>query len=205
MQTTEKTRNYKHKNRQSVATKIRSTLNAERFLESVITLVAMNYDLPLSAFTSKSRKRNLVVAKQMVCTIVKEVNPIIPLNQIANALNQHHSTIIHSIKTLRTLMDSDVNVAQTYQLLRDTAMNECLNPVDGQNERYYMVNLNDCYSIRISDRKSVVLSGFTQEEAEMIGAVCSENDNLLKPVKHTNTGIFIFEEKEGGGVSNPID
>lgn len=170
-------------------------LNAEEKIESVMETVAKYKDLSDDFFAVKSRKREIVLARQMACYLIRDIDPTITYNLIAHYIGQNHATVIHAVETFGNILVNDKDVEADYEKLKNlfTSRFTATNVQTGEKTEIYTVNLNNCISVRISDRKSVVLCGYTMDEAKMLGAVCSEGETPVMPVKHTNTGMVLME------------
>lgn len=175
-------------------------LRNERIVTMMMQIVAHELGEELDIFDDKSRKRNVVIAKQMVCCSIRELDKSVPLSYIANRLKSHHSTIIYSIKTFATNILQDPDFQKLYERVMAKAR-QPFSTADTEealaNEHYY-INMNDCISIRFSNQKSVILCGYTMEEALMMSAVGGDGIEAITPRKHEKTGFYLLEGKVGG-------
>jgi len=69
-----------------------------KFIELCNSTVS-KYDL----INSKSRKRNVALERQCVCYIANKVFKL-SLSEIGRKLNRHHTTILHSVNLIETLV-----------------------------------------------------------------------------------------------------
>jgi len=170
-------------------------INAEQTVEAVFKLVALHRKIDGDWQSSKSRKREIVLARQMASTLVRDIDPTITFSQIGAYTGQHHATVMHGIEVFQNHMANDKSIENEYENIKNLSKFEyrAKDTETGEISRFYTVNLNNCISVRVSDKKSVVLIGYTMEEAKMIGAVGSEGESPVKPVKHTNTGLVLME------------
>lgn len=183
-------RNNRQRNRVNAQLK----LNAEEKIETVMKVVAKFKDLSEDFYAVKSRKREIVLARQMACFLLRDVDPTITYNLIAHFTGQNHATVIHAVETFANLVASDKDIQKQYETLKEMFNTRYMasDLENGRKINVYTVNINNCITIKINEQKSIVLSGYTQDQAEMIGAICSENETPVKPVKHTNTGIVLI-------------
>ena len=69
--------------------------------------VAEFFDVEVALLKAKTRKRNIVVARQVAMYLTKEFTNM-PLKAIGQAFGgRDHSTIIHAIRAVKNLMESD--------------------------------------------------------------------------------------------------
>ena len=72
----------------------------------IINIVFDFYHIPVEIRDSKSRKRELVNSRQVAMFYLKE-NTNETLNKIGNYFNRDHATVLHAIKTVNNLSDTD--------------------------------------------------------------------------------------------------
>jgi chromosomal replication initiator protein len=85
-------------------------------IENVVEIVRQFYDLPNDYYINKSRKRNLVKARQMCAKILVE-NTEFTLNEIGYYFGKDHATIIHSRKSISDLINYDRRISLEYDQL----------------------------------------------------------------------------------------
>jgi|10_taG_2_1085330.scaffolds.fasta_scaffold98562_2 chromosomal replication initiator protein len=84
--------------------------------ESVIAVVSEVFDLSVEQIISKTRKRNIVIARQMVCLICRELTDL-SYKYIGLIIGgRDHSTVIHAVNTMRDLVNLN------------SKEGECINP-----------------------------------------------------------------------------
>lgn len=184
-------------------------LRNERIVTMVMELVANELNEPINIYDVKSRVRNVVVAKQMVAYAIRNLDISVPLSYIAKRLKSHHATVIHSVKTFDAVIKTDPELKKCYEnvMLKAKAPFNGMDSTDGVISDFYYINMNNCISIRFSNEKSVILSGYTMDEALGVSALGGDGKTLLEPREHINTGFYILERKVGGEKdtpSNPI-
>lgn len=169
-------------------------------LEGLIGIIGAYYKLPNNFHQSKSRNRKVVLAKQMFCYIAKEVISEATLRDISKKLGTTHSNTIHSIKSIKDDFQQNIDLLDDYKnILNLLSQKVAVKNSDGTQEDWYFFDLNNCTSLKINNQKGVVLVGFSDKEAEMVGAVISEGKSPIKPRKHLKTGICLFDRKVGSG------
>jgi len=82
-------------------------------VENIAKLVAEHFDVPLDTLSSKTRKRKVVIARQLSMYLAKNYTENSLQNIGNNFGGKDHSTVIYSINTVKDLMHTD-------SLFRDT-------------------------------------------------------------------------------------
>lgn len=77
------------------------------FIEIIVRLSAAEADVTENAMQSKTRKREVVQARQIAMTLSKYMTKA-SLQEIGNIIGQKdHATVLHAIKTIHNLIDTD--------------------------------------------------------------------------------------------------
>ncbi len=80
--------------------------------------VCSYFNLDNDALNGQSRKRNIVTARQIAMYLSKEYTHL-PLTAIGRDLgNKNHATVVHAIKTISNLMDTDKELHTTIQEIK---------------------------------------------------------------------------------------
>jgi chromosomal replication initiator protein len=101
-----------------------SEINREITVEFIQELVADHFELPVEILQSKTRKRQVVIARQLSMYLAKQMT-----NQSLKAIGENfggrdHSTVIYSCRTVQDLMETDVIFKDTVaELERKIKMN----------------------------------------------------------------------------------
>ena len=86
--------------------------------DKLLNILSSFYSQPVDQIKSTSRKRELVVPRQMFCYITKFNMPNVTLKEIGKYLgNRDHSTIIHGIRTAGDLIETDKQFREEYKRL----------------------------------------------------------------------------------------
>lgn len=87
---------------------------------SLLLMISKFYDESKIDIISTSRKRELVIPRQMFCYIARFNIPNITFSQIGNFLgNRDHSTVIHSVNQAENFMSYDKQFQTDYRRLVD--------------------------------------------------------------------------------------
>jgi chromosomal replication initiator protein len=84
--------------------------------DKIIDLICTNYKVSFDDIKSKSRKRNVVMARQLICYFIYEHTKL-TLIKVAEMLNRDHSTIIYSKDIVKELCFSDKAYRQHFEHL----------------------------------------------------------------------------------------
>ncbi|MCP3932812.1 MAG: chromosomal replication initiator protein DnaA [Bacteroidetes bacterium] len=85
-----------------------SQINKEITVEFILELVADHFDLPVNKLQGKTRKRSIVIARQLSMFLAKKLTDKSLKTIGENFGGRDHSTVIYSIKTVQDLLDTDI-------------------------------------------------------------------------------------------------
>lgn len=175
--------------------------NAHKTCSLIRTVVSGFYDLPLEAYNSKSRKRNIIALKQATVFLIKNALPNATLAYIGSEVGGYdHASVIHCLKTIRNLIDTDPFTRNEIKELskRFDAEADNFSLKIGLDKDYYFIDMNNCTSIKISENKAIVLTNFSDEDistfVEKNQLYFNESLMVIKPKQHTKTSLFILEK-----------
>ena len=108
---------------QSVIDNYVASAQTQLTVDNIKKLVAEHFSLPIEKLQSKTRKREIVIARQLSMYLAKN-HTNDSLKEIgANFGGRDHSTVIYSCKTVKDLMDTDLIFRDTvYELERKVQM-----------------------------------------------------------------------------------
>ena len=92
-------------------------INKEITVENIQQLVAEHFEIEVERLKSTSRKREIVVARQLSMYFAKEFTNK-SLKHIGESFSKDHSTVLYSHKQIRDLMDTDTLFRETVEQLR---------------------------------------------------------------------------------------
>jgi chromosomal replication initiator protein len=94
-----------------------SQVDQEITVENIKQLVAKHFDVPIEKMQSKTRMRDVVVARQLSMYLAKNYTNS-SLKVIGDSFGgRDHSTVIHSLKTVQDMMDTDLNFKDKVNIL----------------------------------------------------------------------------------------
>jgi chromosomal replication initiator protein len=94
-----------------------STDSREISVENIKKLVAEHFELPLEKLQGTTRKRHVVIARQLSMYLAKNYTTSSLKSIGSNFGGKDHSTVIYSIKAVQDLMDTDTLFKETVQQL----------------------------------------------------------------------------------------
>ena len=98
-------------------------INKEITIENIQKLVAEHFNISVEQLKVKSRKREIVVARQLSMYFAKEFTTQ-TIKSIGKSFAKDHSTVLYSYKKIQDLMDTDNIFKDTVdQLKRKVEMN----------------------------------------------------------------------------------
>lgn len=92
-------------------------------IEQVAEIVSEYYKIPVPIIRHKTKKREVVQARQIIMTLMRKHTPN-SLQSIAdyfegkkNGNRKDHTTVIHAVKVIGDLMDSDPTIQKQFTIL----------------------------------------------------------------------------------------
>lgn len=171
---------------------------SNKICELVKTLVSTYYELPISAFNSKSRQRQVIKMKQASVYFMRRLLPKTTLLYIGQQMQYDHATVIHCLKCISNLLETDKETRMDIQALsKNIELQTNLVSLDGNiNSDYHYINLDVCDSFKFNDGRGIVLSNWNDLEIREF-EIFMEQFYEQKPERHphTNTGLFIIKKR----------
>ena len=159
----------------------------------IIELVVNFYGADKENIINKGRKFEVVKVRQIAQYLLRN-NTKSPLASIGKYFNgKDHSTVINSIKSVNNMIDTDKNVKK--EIIHLQSLIDKKFDVFKRNKfyHYYFIDFNNFTSLKINDKKGIMITGFTDSEIaklqEFIG-------NIKESRKHENTAFYILENKK---------
>lgn len=179
-------------------TEIPLKMNAQtvdgRLCEYILVVVAKYLNVPEGFNTTPNRKSELVFARQMSMMMMRHYTKL-SLDEIGAIFNRDHATVLHGIRHVEELSDSDKAVKKQVheidQIIRYKSK-ALVQKID-LNRDYYYIDFNDFISVRFSGTKGIMFTGFSKEE---ITELLKYMQGQIEAREHTNSGIYILEPKK---------
>lgn len=86
--------------------------------DMIIQSVCNYFRISRDRILLRSRRRELVTARQMACLLMMQLIPKITLNRIGYNFSQDHTTVIHSVNTIRNIIDTEDDIKEAYQNIK---------------------------------------------------------------------------------------
>ncbi len=103
--------------------------NTEINIENIQKIISDFFNISIDTITGKSRKRNIVIARQLGIYFSKQMTDF-SLKEIgAQFGNRDHTTVLHSIKTINNLLETDTLFAETVTKLEHKLEHSLINTV----------------------------------------------------------------------------
>lgn len=172
---------------------------SNRICELVKMIVSSYYQLPISAYDSKSRKRQVIKMKQSSVYFIRKLLPKATLIYIGSQMKYDHATVLHCLKCISNLLETDVETrVDIQQLQKNLEIETDSFRIDGNaNKEYHYINLDECSSFKFDDKRGVVLSNFDETQLKEFETFINDFYKLQpERYNHKNTGLFIVEKKK---------
>lgn len=92
-------------------------LNHDKHIENICRLIFNYFDVPLEKIKVKSRKAQLIRAKQFTAYFLRREVRRITLSEIGSIFNLDHSTALHSIRKINDLSEVDLEYRKYHEEL----------------------------------------------------------------------------------------
>jgi len=112
---------------------VKNTEKKDIIRDKIITLLCNYYQMSLVDLTESRRFRPLVEKRQYFCWVFRQLkkdnselydnNHLFSLYEIGDILNYDHATVIHSVKAINNLMETDKAKRLEYTKLKEEIFN----------------------------------------------------------------------------------
>lgn len=174
-------------------------MNYETEIEvaDLITEIVCNYyNAPEDIFTRKTRKREYIKIRHLICYLVKRHTSLYN-QQVARKFNlKNHSSIILLIRKIEGEMMFDKTMkAEVKEIEAMIKMKGLSKEGRIKEEEFYHVNMDNFISFREDKERAIIFVGYSEEEIiKLIG------EKQLR--HHEGTRKFILEKNEKGKTQN---
>jgi hypothetical protein len=164
------------------------------FCEQTIETVARHFALEDDFTNEGTRKREFVYARQICMALIKKHTKL-SLGRIGELIGgKDHATVLHANRTILNLMQTNKQIRSEVSEIERLILYKVsvlLNKKTTNNDLYY-INFDNYSSVRFSDEKGIVFTGFN--EAEIFRLLTFLNSPPEDTRKHKNTGYYILEK-----------
>lgn len=176
---------------------LKAKKNSDDYLvEFIRAVVCEYYKMPELEFMEhvRSRKRKYCFLRQIIFLLIHE-NSEMTLMDISKIFGNHHATTIHGMRTIKELCEWDKKLNAQLQELREivTLKSKAQGMNMNLDDDFYYIDLDEITSLKITRKKSMILTGFTKDEIDRMMT------NLPKETQrreHNKTRMYILESKQ---------
>ena len=164
----------------------------------ILKVVEMYSEIEEDFYYRKTRKKEYVRARHLAMYFTKKYTKL-TFKLIGKKFKKDHSTIIHGIDRIENGIKYEKIIKESVKNLEqiiNTRVNAMLGDVNIERD-YYYIDLNNVYSLKIDDTKSIILNGFNEEEVYLFMNSFKAIKEELK--EHKNTGMYILEKRFKNG------
>jgi hypothetical protein len=168
-----------------------------KLMDFILKLVQNYYDVDEDYYKRKTRRYEILFPRQVAIYLIRK-NTKLSLNSIGEKFEKNHATIINAIKRISGFMQVDKKVKTQVNDIQQTISLKSESALNGYNlhELFYYIDLNNFESLRMGENKSILLTGFSEQELEQLKNVFVGIEEFRK---HNNTGMYILEKKQENG------
>jgi len=174
--------------------------NDEALVEFIKIIISNKYGFTIHDCKSKSRRRPDVMFRH-ICMYMIYKNTSLSLALVGRHFNRDHSTVVHSNRVINNHLFWDKKLQAEIEEIQQTITAKCQTMNFDLNEEFYYVELNDINSIKLTQNKSIILSGFNSRQIGYIANKLFTDKDFIKMGEfqetqaHKNTGMYILEKR----------
>lgn len=188
------------KKREEITTNSKQVVETQ-IMEFILDIVQSYFNVGEDYYRSSNRKYDIVLPRQIAMYLIRK-HTSLTLSDIGVKFgNKDHATVLHGVRKVKGYMDVDKElknqVADIEKIVKfkNKAVTENMN----LNKDYYYIDLNNFISMKVLGDKSIILTGFTDDEVSDFSQTIKA---LIETKQHDNTGMYIFEKREENGEEN---
>ena len=168
-------------------------------MEFIITIVQSYFNVAEDYYLRRSRKYEIVLPRQIAMYLIRKYTNKISLNDIGKKFGgKNHATILNGVKRIKNYMDVDKElknqVADIEKIVK--FKNKAVTENMDLNKDYYFIDLNNFISMKVLGDKSIILTGFTDDE---VSDFSQKIKALIETKQHDNMGMYILEKRDSNG------
>jgi hypothetical protein len=164
------------------------------FCEITHSTLMHHFSLPEDFNSNKTRKREYVYARQIAMMLISKHTKL-SLARIGSEFgDKDHATVLHSKRTIWNLMDSSKKINQEVINLEKLILYKLkvISEKKTVDDSYYYLNFDNYTSVKFSDNKGILLTGFKSDEIFNILSRLSEQP--IDTREHKKTGYYLLEK-----------
>jgi hypothetical protein len=170
-------------------------INEVLFSEVTYKTLVQHFSLPIDFNSNKTRKREYVYARQIGMYLMSKQTNFTLVRIGIEFGNKDHATVLHSKRTINDLMDSSKKIKEEIKSLENLILYKIKVITEKKNadDSYYYINFDNYTSVRFSDDKGILLTGF--KSYEVFSLLKKLTDEHLETREHNKTGYYILEKQ----------
>ena len=162
------------------------------FTDVLIKVIGDYYMLDYGYITSKSRKREVVFARQVGMHLLMK-NLKWTLGKIGSKYNKNHATVLYANKVVNNLMSYHKKIKSDISKIEKLTNQEIkiILKKEKSDSRFHYIDLDNYTSVKVTNKKGLIFSGYTQQEIFEILTLLNTSD--VETFEHKKTGSYILE------------
>ena len=152
--------------------------------------VANYYGLDLNAITERTRKKTVLIARQVAMNITRVLTKLSYANIGQELGGYDHATVMNAMTRIQDKLDLEPQFSKNYDELFKRCKIACLDLENGKSEHLApVINFDNCISITDNQNRSIVFTEYTMDE---VIEFMKKLDINRFAKQHKNTGAFIL-------------
>lgn len=162
------------------------------FKDVLLKVIGDYYLLDYGYVTDKNRKREVVFARQIAMHLLLK-NTKWTLGKIGENFNRDHSTVLHGDRVVKDLMSYHKRIKTDVAKIEKLTNQELsiILKKEKVDSRFHYIDLNNYTSVRVTNKKGLIFSGYTEEEIFEILTTLKVGE--VDTFNHKKTGSYILE------------
>jgi hypothetical protein len=164
------------------------------FCEITHETLMQHFFLPKDFNSHRTRKREFVYARQIAMMLISKYTRF-SLAKIGQEFGgRDHATVLHSKRTIQNLCDGSKKIKEEVDKIEKLILYKMkvLKQKKSFDDSYYYINFDKYTSLRFSDNKGIIVTGFTKKELfDMLSALTEQPVDIKE---HNETGFYILEK-----------
>jgi hypothetical protein len=168
------------------------------FKDVLLKVIGDYYLLDYGYVTAKNRKREVVFARQIAMHLLLK-NTKWTLGKIGENFNRDHSTVLHGDRVVKDLMSYHKRIKNDVAKIEKLTNQELsiILKKEKVDSRFHYIDLNNYTSVRVTNKKGLIFSGYT--EAEIFEILTTLKIGDVDTFNHKKTGSYILERINNDG------
>jgi hypothetical protein len=185
------------KQREEIITNSKQVVETQ-IMEFILDIVQSYFNVGEDYYRRRTRKYDIVLPRQIAMYLIRK-HTSLSLSDIGVKFgNKDHATVLHGVRKVKGYMDVDrdiknkVNDIDKIVKFKNKAVAENIN----LNKDYYYIDLSNFVSMKMLGDKSIILSGFSDDE---VSDFAQSMKAVIELKEHENTGMYILEKRDLNG------